>query len=104
MKKILSVFVVMLLLLSVPVTAQEPTVPALPEPGTTPDSALYFLDLALDNLALALTFDSDARIEKELEIAEERLAEARVMALEGDLEAMAKAEGEHGKIFAKLKE
>ncbi len=104
MKKLLSVFVAMLLFLSVPVMAQEPAVPELPEPGTTPDSALYFLDLALDNLALALTFDSDARIEKELEIAEERLAEVRTMALEGEFEAMTKAEGEHGKVFAELKE
>lgn len=104
MKRLLSVFVAMILVLSVPVMAQEPAVPELPEPGTTPDSALYFLDLALDNLALALTFDSDARIEKELEIAEERLAEVRAMILEGELEAMARAEGEHGKVFAKLKE
>jgi len=108
MKKILSLFVVMLMLMSVPALAQNATtepVPEvdLPDPGTTPDSALYFSDLALENLALALTFDTDARLEKELEIAEERLAEARAMALEGNFEAMAKAESEHGKIMIKLK-
>lgn len=105
MKKLFSVFVAMLMLLSVPAIAQDtaqPTTTSLPDPGTTPDSWLYFLDLAMENLALAMTFDTHARVEKELEIAEERLAEIRAMALEGDVEAMAKAESKHGETMLKL--
>jgi hypothetical protein len=95
---------ILLVLLAMPMTmAQEAPEVELPDPGITPDSFLYFLDLALDNLALALTFDNDAKIEKSLSIAEERLSEARTMALEGKVEAMSKAEGEHGKAMKKIK-
>lgn len=72
-------------------------------PGTTPDNFLYFLDVAMDNLALAATFNTDDRVNKSLEIAEERLAEAKAMAEKGDYEAMQKAEEEHIKVMSQLK-
>ncbi|MFQ5800332.1 MAG: DUF5667 domain-containing protein [Candidatus Hydrothermarchaeales archaeon] len=102
--KISTYIAILLVLFGMPMTAaQDAPVAELPDPGTTPDSFLYFLDLALDNLALALTFNDDAKIEKSLEIAEERLSEARTMALEGKIEAMSKAEGEHGKTMQKIR-
>lgn len=85
------------------VSAQTNSTPELVNPGTTPDSALYFLDLAMENLGLALTFDNNAKIEKELNIAEERLSEAREMALKNNLEAMAKAEEKHDEVLTKVK-
>lgn len=75
----------------------------LANPGITPDSALYFLDLAIENLGLALTFNNQVKIEKELDIAEERLAEAREMALKNNLNAMAKAEEKHEETLTKIK-
>lgn len=100
--KIMSTIVVVLMLMSVPAMAQEDNT-KLTDPGTTPDSFFYFLDIAMDNLALAMTFNSDDKIEKELEIAEERLAEARAMAENGDIQGMQDATDEHGKILSKLK-
>lgn len=98
---IFGILMFVFLLFSVSAVVENKTI--LMDPGTTPDSALYFLDLAMENLGLALTFDNDARIEKEFEIAEERLSEAREMALENNLDAMAKAEEKHGEILTKLK-
>ncbi len=47
--------------------------------GVTPDSIFYFFDIALENLDLALTFDEEAKVEKFIAYAEERLAEAEEM-------------------------
>jgi hypothetical protein len=101
MKKTIGILMFVFLLFSVSAITDNET--NLTNPGTTPDSALYFLDLAMENLGLALTIDNDARIEKELEMAEERLSEAKEMALENNLEDMAKAEEKNDKILTKLK-
>lgn len=100
--KIASIIAMVLMLLSVPAMAEDNET-ILTEPGTTPDSVLYFLDVAADNLALAMTLNNDAKIEKQLEIAEERLAEAKAMAEKGDVKAMKKAADRHGEIMVKLK-
>ena len=97
-----------LLLLAGAVLAQETSPEAssetsLPDPGTTPDSFFYFMDTLAENMALAATFDADAKIEKRLEIAQEKLAEARAMALEKKMAAMEKANEKHGQMLAKLK-
>ncbi len=77
---------------------------SIADPGTTPDSFFYFLDLAMEELSLAFTFNEEAKIRKELEFAEERLAEARAMALEGNIEAMKKAEENHEKLLLNIKQ
>jgi len=59
--KIVSMIAMVLMLLSVPAMAQENET-ALTEPGTTPDNFMYFMDVAMDNLALAMTFNDDAKI------------------------------------------
>src|SRR3990172_1804308 len=101
MKKLFGLALVALLVLGVPVFAHsEP----LPDPGTTPDSALYFLDVALDNIGTALTFNSDARIERRLRVAEERLSEVRTMGLAGNVDAMRRAQSEHSEELSELKE
>ena len=70
--------------------------------GVTPDSFLYGLDTALDQLSLLLTFDEGAKARKGLEIAQERLLEVRSMVEENKLEAAEKAQNEHAKTFAKV--
>ena len=72
--------------------------------GITPDSFLYFLDVALDNINLALTFDSGEKARKGLEIARERLLEVREMIEENKLEAAEQAKEEHGNLLNKVKE
>jgi len=63
--------------------------------GTTPDSFLYFLDIALDNINLALTFDSGEKARKGLDVARERLMEAREMVKAGKIDASQIAQREH---------
>lgn len=101
------IFIILLLVLVFPLVSAEnltnTTQPELISPGTTPDSMFYFMDLFMDNLAIAFTFDDQEKIEKELEIAEERLSEARKMALEGNIDAMIKAEEKHGDTLLRIK-
>ncbi len=105
MKKFLTCFTISILLFAAMVVAQEPSnAEALPDAGMTPDSMLYFLDVALDNIQLALTFNPEKKVAKGLEIAEERLAEVKVMAAEGNTEGLTKAENEHGKTLSKVKD
>ncbi|MBN4049197.1 hypothetical protein JYT91_01125 [archaeon AH-315-M20] len=99
---VIFVISMLLILISTQVLAQEDV--AEESAGVTPDSFLWGLDVALDKLALALTFDNEAKAEKGLEIAEERLLEIKVMATEKKIKAMAKAENEHGKVVVKVKE
>lgn len=54
--------------------------------GITPNSQLYFLDKAIDNINLALTFDQDEKAKKGLNIARERLLETREMINENNVE------------------
>ncbi len=86
MKKLLIGFALMFLLMpavnaetvetgsGVTETPEEET-----DAGITPDSIFYFFDIALENLDLALTFDEEAKVEKFIAYAEERLAEAEEM-------------------------
>ena len=52
----------------------------LPDPGITPDSPFYFLDNWGKEIGLFFTFGPEAKARKALRYAEERLAEAQVMA------------------------
>lgn len=106
MKRTLGILIVILMLIPAATHAQaevsnDPV--KLIDPGITPDNFLYYLDVAMDNLALAATFNTDDKINKSLEIAEERLAEAKAMAEKGDYESMEKAEVEHEKALSQLK-
>ena len=84
---LIGVFVLMFMLVSVSAIENQTDLELI-DAGTTPDSVLYFLDLAIENLGIALTFDNELKIEKELRIAEERLSEVREMALKNNLKAM----------------
>ncbi|MBU2640170.1 MAG: hypothetical protein KKG75_05720 [Nanoarchaeota archaeon] len=99
MKRI--IFAVLLTILILPIAnAQQ----AIDDPGVTPDSFLWGLDKALDQLSLLLTTGDADKAKKGLEIAEERLAEIKTMIEENKLEAANKAKEEHGKNLLKVKE
>ena len=83
-------FLLVSIVLTPLVVAQTPAAP-----GVTPDSFLYNLDVALDQIKLLLTFDNVAKARVGLEIARERLGEVREMALKNKLEAMQRAQSEH---------
>ena len=77
---------------------------SLDNPGLTPDSPFYFLDGIGESLQLAITLDEEAKIDLELEFAEEKVAEARAMAKEGNFDAMAIAENQHGTVLNRIEE
>ncbi len=83
MKRIVSMFVFILLLTTTMAVAQEEE---LPDAGITPDSILYGLDKAFERISLALTFNNAAKAEKRLQMASERLAELKAMTDKGKLE------------------
>jgi hypothetical protein len=72
------------------------------DPGITPDSFLYGLDVALDRINLLLTFDQAEKSRKGLDIARERLLEIREMALENKVAAMERAASEHDSVLAQV--
>lgn len=63
--------------------------------GITPDSPFYGIDVAMDNIGLMFTFNKEKRAEKKLQIADERLKEAEMMAAANNIEAMEKARMNH---------
>jgi hypothetical protein len=73
---------------------------ATPAEGIMPDSWLYGLDVAIDQISLLLTFDPDAKARKGLEIARERLLEVREMVEENKLEAAQRAQKEHANVLS----
>lgn len=101
MKKIIGLIAILILAISMPVFAQTEDI-EVGEAGTTPDSPLYFLDVAMDNIAMAMQRTDNARMQKQLEVAEERLAEIKVMAEKGNVEGLQKAEQQHEKILARF--
>ena len=56
------------------------------EPGTTPDSFLYGIDLFLEDMQIAFSFNSETDAELLLQFAQERLSEAKLMTEEEKLE------------------
>ena len=98
MKKLFAIIVTLLLLPIV--NAQQPT----EDPGVTPDSFLWGLDKALDQLTLLLTFDKGEKAKKGIEIARERLLEVKSMVEENKLESAIKAKDEYGKTLVKVKQ
>lgn len=77
------------------VNAQE--VPKLPDAGITPDSPFYFLDKLGDDMGMMFSFGDEAKITKQIQISQERLAEASQMQAEGNMAATEEALGEYNK-------
>ena len=95
------IFGFLLIVLISPVNAQQATTI---DPGVTPDSFLWGLDKAFDQITLLLTTGDVDKAKKGLEIAEERLAEIREMIKENKLGEAKKAQEAHGKTLLKVKE
>ncbi len=71
--------------------------------GINPDSLLWGIDVAIDNLSLLLTFNNTEKATKGLEIAKERLMETKEMILQQRLELAEKAQAEHNRTIIKVK-
>ncbi len=100
MKKNILVTLILLTIFMLPLSSSKTT----EDPGVTPDSFLWGLDKALDQLNLLLTFNEGEKATKGLEIARERLLEVKAMIEENKLEAAEKGKDAHGKTLVKVKE
>ncbi len=78
--------------------AQEDT--ELPDPGITPDSPFYFADKWAKQLSLMFTFREEAKVEKALRYAKERLAEMDAMLVQNKTGAATQATNEYNNWLA----
>ncbi len=76
----------------------------LPDPGITPDSPFYFFDTLGKNIGLFFAFGPEAKAKKALQYAEERLAEARVMAVKNRIREMTRAANDYDGFMAMVNE
>jgi len=72
----------------------------LPSPGITPDSPLYFLDNWAEKIDLALTRNKEAKAKKQINISQEKLAEAKAMAEKGNAKAAEIASDKYGEMVS----
>ncbi len=72
--------------------------------GITPDSPLHFFERSIDRMRLAFTADPERKAEKAMEIARERLMEAKKMAEKGDAKAAGKAQRLHEQMLARVED
>ena len=72
----------------------------LPDPGITPDSPFYFADKWAKQLSLMFTFRDEAKVEKALRYAEERLAEMNAMLVQNKTRATTQATNEYNNYLA----
>ena len=94
---LLSCILVISLLFSSPAYAQEEE---LPDPGITPDSPFYFLDNWGKKMGLFFASGPEAKAQKALEYAEERLAEAQAMAVRNKIREMEQAANGYDEFLA----
>ena len=94
------IIIVLIILLSSLTSAQAQD--ELPDPGITPDSFLYPIDVFFDDARLVLTFGEEAKNNRRLQIAEERLAEVLDMAKNNNTQGIEKAIEQHNRIMEKM--
>ena len=70
--------------------------------GLTPDSPFYFFDTAFDNLVTFFTFGDDARSLRYLDVANERLAEMRLMAERDNTKALENATARYSNLIQQI--
>lgn len=67
--------------------------------SVAPDSSLYGLKLGWEKIGLAFTFNQEKKAQKEIELANRRLVEARIMAENGNEAGFAKAQAAHDRLI-----
>ena len=88
MKKIILLITLLILIsFTVGVSAQDTD---LPEPGLTPDSPFYFLEIIAENVGTFFTFGDLKKAERYTVLATERLAEAKAVIEKGKPELVEK--------------
>ncbi len=85
-----------------PILVQEQT--DVNTAGTTPDSPIWGLERAWERVQYSLTFGAEAKSEKALQTATERLYELKLMTQKGNVDAAVKAQAEYAKTMEQVKE
>lgn len=88
MKQLFILPLLLLALVAIPASAQETD---LPDPGTLPGEAFYFLDMLSEGIGNIFTFGEVAKAERAFALAEERLAEAEALTGQGKAEQAVEA-------------
>jgi hypothetical protein len=88
-KTVVPTLAVAMMMFASPVSAQESD---LPPAGITPASPFFFVERFLEGIGTLFTFGDSAKAERYLHLAQKRLAEARVLANEGDEQAQVAVE------------
>lgn len=97
-RNLISIILTMVLLVIPLVIAQEEI-----DPGITPDmSIIYGIDRALERIRMTLTFGDEDKVNYGLKVAEERLAEIRVMHERDNLPALERAREGYGDIVDEI--
>ncbi|MFC1942763.1 DUF5667 domain-containing protein [Chloroflexota bacterium] len=76
----------------------------LPDPGITPDSPLYVFDNWGKSIGMFFAFGPEAKAKKALNYAEEKLAEAQVMAAKNKVKEMTRAANDYDGFMAMVNE
>ena len=76
--------------------------PQLPDPGLLPDSPFYFLDKLGKNIGMFFAFGDEAKTDKALQYAGERLAEALEMKTRNEFSRMEGAAGDYDGFMAQV--
>lgn len=90
------------LILTASMAVGQQSVSDLPDPGTAPGDILYGLEKAQESVSLALTFDREAKAEKRLKFAEERLAESRHLMESGDNQSAERAAERYSELVQRV--
>ncbi len=75
-----------------------------PDPGTTPDSAMYNVELFFEHMRLNFVTSAEAKVELEAQYTAERLAEMKAMIEAGDYEAAQSAADESQELLIKTQQ
>lgn len=81
------------------VSAQEET---LPSAGITPDSPFYFLDTTFEDIITLFTFGDEAKINRYLDRANERIAEIQAMAESDNPDALQNATDRYERLLERV--
>ncbi len=79
-KRIFTILAVLALAVMIPANALAAEPETLPDPGMTPAYGFYFIETWMQRLNMAFTFGPEAKLQKALHYAGEKLAEMEVMA------------------------
>lgn len=97
-KLVLSTLLIIFLVVPMSAQAQD----EMTDPGITPDSILYPVDVFFDDIGLRLAFTEEAKINKQFLIVEERLSEAKAMSEANNTEGVQAAIEEHNRIMQQI--